>query len=123
VRGRRVFVNGAILVFFLGVMLVGLVPYRQIINQRAAVSDAETRLEQLRAENAELREGIDALGTEVEIERRAREDFGLVRPGETAYIVIPAAEAPPVNAEPVAHESRSFLESVLDFLTGRDTEG
>ena len=119
---RRLLVNGSILVFFLGVMLVGLVPYRQILNQRTAVSDAEIRLEQLRAQNTSLRQEIDALGTNVEIERRAREDFGLVKPGETAYIVVPAAEPAVVEAKPEATESRGFFESVLDFLTGRDAK-
>jgi cell division protein FtsB len=107
------------LVFFLAVMLVGLVPFKQILSQRQAVSDAEERFTTLVGANEHLESEIAALETPVEIERRAREDFGLVRPGEIAYIVVPVepeAGPEPIEAEP----PKTWFDALVDFFTGRD---
>lgn len=118
---RRIPVLATTLVFFLAVMLVGLVPFRQILNQRDAVATAEDRLTTLTEVNGRLEAEIAALNTPVEIERRAREDFGLVRPGEIGYIVVPTD---PVVSEPetVLEPPRSWFDSLVDFFTGRDGE-
>lgn len=109
-----------LLVFFLAVMLVGLVPFRQILTQRQAVSDAEHRLVALHEANSLLEAELAALETPVEVERRAREDFGLVLPGEVAYIVVPEepVEAPALEAP--ADEEDSWFDALVDFFTGRD---
>jgi len=107
------------LVFFLAVMLVGLVPFKQILNQREAVTNAEDRLVALSAANERMEAEIAALETPVEIERRAREDFGLVRPGEVAYIVVPVE--PVADDEPESREpAGSWFDALVDFFTGRD---
>ncbi len=108
-----------LLVFFLAVMLVGLVPFRQILNQREAVAGAEHRLDTLIEANTQLEEEIEALETPVEIERRAREDFGLVRPGEIAYIVVPT-EVEEVEVPESSERPQSWFDSIVDFFTGRD---
>ena len=108
-----------LLVFFLAVMLVGLVPFRQILNQRDAVAGAEERLEALVEANGQLEDEIEALKTPVEIERRAREDFGLVRPGEIAYIVVPTEPETVEVAEP-PESPQSWFDTLVDFFTGRD---
>ncbi len=116
---RRIPAVATTLVFFLAVMLVGLVPFKQILSQREAVSDAEERLTALVNANQHLEAEIDALETPVEIERRAREDFGLVRPGEIAYIVVPAEPEPAAQPE-AAGRSGSWFDAIVDFFTGRD---
>lgn len=109
-----------VLVFFMAVMVVGLVPFRQIVTQRNSVEAAEERLENLTKANVLLAEEIEALNTSVEVERRAREDFGLVRPGETAYVVVPI---PPDEPEPVIKQrSRGWFGDFIDFFTGSDAE-
>jgi len=119
VTKRRIPVVATTLVFFLAVMLVGLVPFKQILNQRDAVSDAEDRLTALVAANDHLETEIGALETPVEIERRAREDFGLVRPGEIAYIVVPV-EPDPEAAVEQNEPADSWFDALIDFFTGRD---
>ena len=109
-----------LLVFFLAAMLVGLVPFRQILNQREAVAGAEDRLEALIETNAQLEEEIEALETPVEIERRAREDFGLVRPGEIAYLVVPTEVEEEEEVIEAAERPASWFDSIVDFFTGRD---
>jgi cell division protein FtsB len=111
-----------LLVFLLAVMLVGLVPFRQILNQRDAVAGAEDRLQALIEANGELDDEIVALETPVEIERRAREDFGLVRPGEIAYIVVPT-EAEEEEVEDRIERPQSWFDTLVDFFTGRDDGG
>ena len=117
---RRIPMLATTLVFFLAVMLVGLVPFRQILTQRLAVSDAEDRLVALQEANAHLEDELAALETPVEVERRAREDFGLVRPGEVAYIVIPEEPTEPTSAEPASKREGSWFDAIVDFFTGRD---
>lgn len=116
---RRLAVLATIMVFLLGVMLVGLVPFKQILNQRDAVAAAEDRLSQLQEENERLTGQVQALETPIEIERRAREDFGLVRPGETAYIVMPV-DPPGEPTETSESTSPGFFRSIVEFFTGAD---
>ena len=64
-------------------------PTRQYLEQRAEVSRRQATLEQLRAENATLQEQVAALNTDAEIERIARSEYNLVKPGEETYAVLP----------------------------------
>ena len=116
----RIPMVATVLVFFMAVMVVGLVPFRQIVSQRTAVNAAEDRLDNLTQANGLLAQEIQALNTSVEVERRAREDFGLVRPGETAYVVVPI---PPEEEVPMEKErSRGWFGDLIDFFTGSDVE-
>ncbi len=88
-------------------------------------------MEALEEENDVLEGRIAALQTDGEVERLAREQFGLVMPGEIGYVVVtppwendlpdPAdAAGPAVPPEP---ESRPWWQAFWDFLTGRDLAG
>lgn len=119
-KRKRIPMVATVLVFFMAVMVVGLVPFRQIVSQRAAVGAAEDRLEDLTQANVLLADEIEALNTNVEVERRAREDFGLVRPGETAYVVVPVEPEEPAPTE--KKRSRGWFGDLVDFFTGSDGE-
>ena len=121
--GRRASWMAVLLVVALAITLAGIFPFRQMIAQHRQVATAEAQLAALTAENARLEADRDALSTPAEIERVAREDLGLVRPGETGYLV----EAPPTPGPPTPvpatedpEANRSFVERLLDFFTGRD---
>lgn len=92
-RGRRVgrllglVGGGAGLVVALA---VGVFPTRAFLDQRSEVGDAEQRLAVLREQNEQMTEQLDRLDTPEEVERLAREQYNLVRPGEEAYSVLPA---------------------------------
>ncbi|MGI8822357.1 MAG: FtsB family cell division protein [Acidimicrobiia bacterium] len=109
-------------------VLGGVFPFRQIIAQHRQVDTAEQRLADLIAVNEELEGEIATLQTPTEIERIAREQFGLVRPGEVGYVVeqpAGAAEESVIPEPTVAHDeerSDSWWRGVWDFLTGRDLE-
>ena len=106
----------------LAIVLAGVFPFRQLLAQERLVDNTRAELEELIADNEQLQAQIDAVGTPAELERIAREEYGMVRPGETSYIVeldqrfspVPTAER---EDEP---DSRSMLQRLWDFLTGRD---
>lgn len=56
--------------------------------------------DELRRQNAQLREEIRLLHTPEYIERLAREQLGLVRPGEIAVILVPPTPAPAARPAP-----------------------
>lgn len=56
--------------------------------------------DELRRQNAQLREEIRLLNTPEYIERLAREQLGLVRPGEIAVILVRPTPAPALPAVP-----------------------
>jgi len=81
-------------VLFVGVLLFGVFPTRQWFDQRRETADAEAELAAVRAERAEVAKEQERLQTPEEIERIAREDFGMVEPGEEAYNILPAPVDP-----------------------------
>jgi cell division protein FtsB len=73
---------------FIGLLLASYItPLDGIISGRADVAALEQRLEGARSHNTELRRLKDDLNTPAGIERAARERYGMIRPGEKAYIV------------------------------------
>ena len=59
-----------------------------------------TQLEVLESENARLARESKRLSTDSEIERLAREKYGLVKPGERPFVILPApttSTAPPAT--------------------------
>jgi cell division protein FtsB len=116
----------AVLLMVLAVLLTNVFPFRQIIAQERQLDLARRQLVALEEENALLETRSQALQTDVEVERIARESLGYVRPGETAYVVatIPEVEAVVTPATPPREvafaEPQGFLDRVWAFLTGRD---
>jgi cell division protein FtsL len=122
---------GAVLIALL-FLLVGaafltqVVPYRQIIDSHRQVTSARAQLEALQEENTRLQADVDALETDEEVEKLAREKLGYVRPGETAYVVLdpPRTEdeqsGPPAPPTPV--DTRTWVERIWDFVTGADLD-
>lgn len=106
----------------LAIVLAGVFPFRQLIAQERLVDNTRDKLDALVTENELLQEQIDAVQSPAELERIAREQYGMARPGETTYVV--ELEGGPVSDGVIAPEneidSRSPLERFWDFLTGRD---
>jgi cell division protein FtsB len=106
----------------LAIVLAGVFPFRQLIAQERLVENTHTKLEALIAENDALQAQIDAVQSPAELERIAREQYGLARPGETIYVVeLDGGPSPAAVTDPdQVIDSRSLLERFWDFLTGRD---
>jgi cell division protein FtsB len=82
------------------VVMLGIIPTRTYLEKRDDVAAAEARLQQLNDSNDKAQRHVDALKSDAEIEKIAREQYGLVKPGEEAYHVLPppqeAVEIPDV---------------------------
>ncbi len=65
-------------------------PTRTYLAQRAETQRTEHQLQVLQEQNDALSARVTALDTDAEIERIAREQFDLVRPGEQAFAILPA---------------------------------
>jgi cell division protein FtsB len=106
--------------------LTQVVPYRQILDSQRQVNSARAELASLEEENERLAADVNALQTDEEIEKLAREKLGYVRPGETAYVVLDppttAAEPLPQTDELVLPEERTWVDALWDFLTGADLD-
>lgn len=80
------------------VVLAGLavLPAKTWFSQKRKTAEAQAELARIEAESVELEAELGRLGTDDEIERRARRDFDLVYPGEESYrIVIPEDDLEP----------------------------
>jgi len=107
------------------VTAAGIFPFRQLIAERRSVTQAQDTLLALRAENERLAGEVAVLETDQEVERLAREQFGLVRPGEAAFVVVaPAGEelAAPPEEEPTLDDpgEQPWWRDLWNFLTGGD---
>lgn len=103
--------------------LTQVVPYGQIVESGRQVDEARARLARLTAENEALQADVEALSTEAEIERLAREKLGYVRPGETAYVVLDppgTQDEPEVPAPAPVTEEKTWVDEIWEFLTGAD---
>ena len=94
-----------------GALVVGVFPTRAILDQRRALDRAEERLAEVDARNDELEARVEALGTDEEIERLAREQHDLVYPGQEAYAILPAPPDPP--SVPDAWPFRALHDAVV----------
>jgi cell division protein FtsB len=111
----RALAPALVLAVVLGVLVVGVFPTRTLWAQRSATAAAEEQLNALRRQNRALDERTRRLRDPDEIERIAREEYGLVRPGEEPYIVIPLPE--PVRPRPPADDDRNLVERLWDGVT------
>jgi cell division protein FtsB len=76
-----------LLVTVLVLAIMGTVPLRGFVAQRARIADLERQTAALEQANSKLRSQIQALHDPSELERLARECLGMVEPGEVALVV------------------------------------
>jgi cell division protein FtsB len=126
-QGRRRLSGLLAVAALVGVVVTaaGIFPFRQIIGPEKAVGLAREKLAALEGENARLVGEAAALQSDSEIERLAREQFGLVMPGEIGFVVVspPGEVAAAVEPEEPTLDrpgEQPWWKDVWDFLTGRD---
>jgi cell division protein FtsB len=116
-----------VLVLVLGlVSAMAIQPTRQLLEQRRRIEGMAAELGDVRDLNRSLEDRIARLQDPDYIEQLARDQTGLIRPGEKAYVVLPPsrkaqrkaekrAEAKaPDRPEPVAEPG--LVEGFLDFV-------
>ena len=95
-RARRLWVLLASVVLVAALFLF-VFPTRTYLAQRASTQQAREKVAVLQKENESLERRASELHDDAEIERLAREQYNLVRPGEEAFAVLPPP-APPTTA-------------------------
>jgi cell division protein FtsB len=78
-----------------GILFLFVFPTRTYFSQRQNLHTAQERVRVLSDQNKQLASRVQKLNTDAEIERIAREQYDLVRPGEEAYAILPAPQAAP----------------------------
>ncbi len=99
-----------------GLAFLAVFPTRTYLSQRRDLANTEQRLAVLSGQNQELSARVARLNTDAEIERLAREQYNLVRPGEEAYAILPPPGPPALGGddEPGAQESDGFWARLWD---------
>lgn len=119
--GRKLLIGALSTTTFL-VLVAGVVPVRQYLEQQRRLDSARQRIELLDEQNRRLAARASELKTDEEIERLAREQYSLVRPGEEAFALLPGsdekrpAQAPLESPDPVEPPEPSWLERLLDAI-------
>lgn len=91
-RRRAVALRASVaLVVAIGLLFVVVFPVSSWLDQRASLDQAEHRLGILRSERQRLDRTARRLKSDAEVERIARQRYGMVHPGEQAYVVVPGA--------------------------------
>jgi cell division protein FtsB len=97
-------------------------PTRQLLEQRSRIAEMSRDLRRMRQQNAELATAAERLRDPDYLEQQAREQLGLVRPGETTFIVMPPSrkrksERPRTERPPSPPGSeRGYLERLFEFI-------
>jgi len=108
------------------VLLTNVLPIRSLMAEQRRVDQARDQLATIQQENAKLQADADFLSSDAGVEMVARRDFGLVKPGETAYVVVDpndegfTPDVPTTTTPQVEQQSMPWWQHIWDFLTGRD---
>jgi cell division protein FtsB len=74
---------------FVAALFVFVFPTRTYLAQRATLHQVTAELARLEQEDRALSQQAARLQSPSEIARLARRDYGLVRPGQQAYVILP----------------------------------
>lgn len=89
-RRVRLILPVLLVVAVLSAVVLGFVsPIRQLLAQERRIDETRGQADELDAKNQRLNERIDQLQRDSVIRQIAREELGLVMPGEEAYVLVP----------------------------------
>lgn len=101
VRRRRALLGATLGVLVVVALLFAFgYPLRTFLQQRSQLASARAHLTQLDRQTQAVEAQSKQLQSDTAVERIAREQYGLVRPGETPYVLVPAAPAVPTLTVP-----------------------
>ena len=109
----------AVKTFLVALLLVGaaylfVFPARTYLAQKHQIALQERTISVLRTENTKLSGEKKALQDSSTIEQLARQDYGLVKPGQQAYMVLPPSYHPVHHVVPPVQKPRPWY-APLEF--------
>lgn len=96
------------------VAVMAIPPARQLYAQNRTVAAEQMRLDDLRRENTVLQQRLDRLNDPEYVEKLAREQLGMVRPGEIAYVIVPPEAS--IDEKPPPPKPRAWYQKAWDWL-------
>jgi cell division protein FtsB len=94
-RRARLTVRATVLLtLIVGVLLLSVAPAQMYFEQQAELARFEQQAAALERKNGALAARAEQLRDEAFLERLARQCLGMVKPGETAFVVVPREGAP-----------------------------
>ena len=117
--------GAVLLVLAAGLLFLTIAPARQVLRQRAQISDLERSLSSIKNENKSLRDETNRLNTDAYIEEQARLRLGLIKPGEEPYMIVPPKQttpAPAAGAKPAPKKAAApkpvpWYQQVIDYFS------
>ena len=95
-------------------------PTRQLLEQRSRIAEMSSDLHRIERSNDELTNRIVKLNDPTFLEQKAREQSGLVKPGEISVVVLPPVEKAAAQKDDrltsVAAPDPGFFDSMKSFL-------
>ncbi|HLG00745.1 MAG TPA: septum formation initiator family protein [Acidimicrobiia bacterium] len=101
-------------VLLVGVLFLAVFPTRTYLDQRRAIGAVEKRLDVIRTENERMRGRIGELSDPSAIERIAREEYNLARPGEEVFVMIPS-EMEAIRRQGTTEEAIATIRAAWGF--------
>ena len=114
IRRARVALLGATVMA--GAILIAELPIGELLHQRSDLASAQLQLKKVEANNSALRSDITALHKPSTIAAIAHAEYGLVKPGQRSYVILPAAGGKTTNA--LANETLPASSVVASDGTG-----
>ncbi len=90
-------------VVVIGLLFAFVLPIRTYMGQRRSIGAGEARVQVLDEQNQQLAARMQQLKSDGEIERLAREQYGMVKPGEEPYAILPAPGSAPAALPSIVH--------------------
>ncbi len=90
-RGKKLTI--ALVVVGIAVYLLAVFPTRSYLLQRSQVRNTIAQVRAVESSNQTLQKKIDSMNSPSQIEQIARSHYGLIKPGEKAYVVLPPKDS------------------------------
>jgi cell division protein FtsB len=75
---------------FAGAMLVFELPVGEILHQRSEIAAVASELKTVQGRDAQMKSAVASLKKPSTVAAMAHQEYGLVRPGQRAYVVLPS---------------------------------
>jgi cell division protein FtsB len=111
---RRLFVVALVVV---GILFTFGNPARTWFDQHQEITAARERNAVLDEQSRELQARVEQLNTDAEVERIAREEYSLVKPGEEAFGILPAPGSSRPPPPPPPPDPGSLWQRAWDTVT------